>query len=507
MIRFLAIVFVVAASTCHAQDWKVLSQGSSLDDWEQVGGDATYSIENGVITGTTGPGDNAFLTAGPYSNFELQFEVKCDPQLNSGVQIRSHRYEKPTPQESKPKRIRKQGETFGYQCEIRADVNGEHGCAGNFWDEGRRTKWLDDTVNAAEKQALYNPGKWNHFRIVAHGNRISSFVNGTAVADFFDDRDASGFIGLQVHKIKKGTGPFQVSWRNVKIRELPDSESLKPLLLVSASYGKNLMALCELDGTVVWQRATAGPEKGHAGHHEIQMLPNGNILFHDDWNIVKEIKLDGSEVWRYESSGVHAFTRLSNGNTMIAESGKERIIIVDKDGKIVSSTPLGKGGRGQTRQVEVLENGNFLVCAENPGTVTEYDAEGTIVWEYEIGTRVYGAIRLQNGNTMICSGSGNSIVEVSPEKNVVWENKNTVPGTDITLKWTACLKELSNGNVVIDNCHAGPDNPQLFQLDAERNVVWEFNRFDLVGNGMACFDYVTGEQAELVREIIAGLKK
>ena len=93
------------------------------------------------------------------------------------------------------------------------------------------------------------------------------------------------------------------------------------------------------------------------------MLENGNVLFHDDWDVVKEMKLDGTVVWSYTSSEVHAFTRLTNGNTMIAESGTGRIITVDQKGKVISETPLGKDGREKTRQAEVLENGNYLVCA------------------------------------------------------------------------------------------------------------------------------------------------
>ena len=89
-----------------------------------------------------------------------------------------------------------------------------------FWDEGRRTKWLDESVNAEEKQSAYKPGEWNKMRIVARGNRIQSFVNGVAIADFTDDRDGEGIIGLQVHSIKKGIGPFSVAWRNVRIREI-----------------------------------------------------------------------------------------------------------------------------------------------------------------------------------------------------------------------------------------------------------------------------------------------
>lgn len=281
----------------------------------------------------------------------------------------------------------------------------------------------------------------------------------------------------------------------------------KRLLLVSASYGKNIIALCEMDGTVLWKFHTLGGSRGHAGHHEVQMLENGNILFHDDWNTVKEMKLDGRVVWSYKSSNVHAFTRLPNGNTMIAESGNGRIIVVDKSGKLVSQTQLGENGRGSTRQAEVLQNGNYLVCAEHPGTVTEYNPKGDIVWEYEIKSRVYGAIRLKNGNTLIASGSGNSVLEVSPDRKIVWKIEKKVPNTKIALKWTTCLKELPNGHLIVGNCHAGPDNPQVFELDKNRKVIWQFNEYELVGNGLACWDYLDEKQSAKVRKIVASLRK
>jgi hypothetical protein len=222
----LALGFVLF-SPSFAGDWVSLSDSESLDGWKKLGGDATYSIKDGVITGTTGQGKNTFLTRGPYADFDLEFEVRCDPELNSGVQVRSHTYAQETPQESKPDRMREKGEVYGYQCEITSKTNGENGCAGNFWDEGRRTRWLDETVNAVEKQAVYKPGEWNHYRVIAQGNRVRSFVNGVPVADFTDDRDASGFIGLQVHSIKKGIGPFNVSWKNVRIRELSEGDRVE----------------------------------------------------------------------------------------------------------------------------------------------------------------------------------------------------------------------------------------------------------------------------------------
>ena len=118
MKHVLPIVLAMACGLVSAAEWEQLSTGNSLEGWNKVGGDATYVNENGTITGTTGPGKNTFLTRGPYSDFVLEFDVRCDPELNSGVQIRSHVYPKATPQESNPKRIREKGEVYGYQVEI-----------------------------------------------------------------------------------------------------------------------------------------------------------------------------------------------------------------------------------------------------------------------------------------------------------------------------------------------------------------------------------------------------
>ena len=217
----LALVLVGIASAyaeVKAGDWVELFDGKSIDGWKVEGGTATYVVKDGMIVGTTTEGSkNTFLCKGPFSDFELELDVLCDVELNSGIQIRSHVYEKDTPQASKPKRIRQKGEVYGYQCEIAA---AEKGVSGNFWDEGRHTRWLDDFTDDPKAQQAFKDSQWNHYRIVAEGNRIRSWVNGVPCADFTDDEDASGFIGLQVHGIKPGTGPYQVRWKNVRIREL-----------------------------------------------------------------------------------------------------------------------------------------------------------------------------------------------------------------------------------------------------------------------------------------------
>lgn len=302
----------------------------------------------------------------------------------------------------------------------------------------------------------------------------------------------------------------------IAILSLALTAQAERLVLVGASYGKNILAITDAKGEVIWSHKTAGPQRGHTGHHDVHLLPNGNILFHDTWTTLKEITLDKKVVWSYDSANmngnkskrvdVHAFARLENGNTMIVESRVGRVIEVDQKGKLVHQFPLKPGGTTSTRWARHTPTGTLLVCSEQPGVVTEYDRNGKVVWDYLINTRVYGAIRLKNGNTLIASGGGKSVVEVSPDKKVVWEIKGNVPGTEIDLGWMTCLQELKNGNRIIGNCHAGDKNPQIFEITHDKKVLWEFDEWDLVGNGLACWQVLDDKQSAMVRKKLAALK-
>ncbi len=205
----------VCGSKAIADDegWTSLFDGKSIDGWKVNGGMAQYAVEDGEIVGTTVEGSpNTFLCKGDFHDFELEVEVKCDPELNSGIQVRSHVYTKDQP---------RPGVVYGPQCEI---ARQETGTAARFYDEGRRGMWLNELKPDA-RSAFKNDG-WNRYRIVVQGHRYRSWLNGVAASDFTDDVDEHGFIGLQVHGIKKGTGPYQVRWRNIRIRELKPGEKV-----------------------------------------------------------------------------------------------------------------------------------------------------------------------------------------------------------------------------------------------------------------------------------------
>jgi hypothetical protein len=212
----------VNTSVAADENWTPFFDGKTLDGWTVRGGTATYKVEDGTIVGSTVEGSpNTFLCKGNLKDFVLELEVKCDPKLNSGVQVRSHAHPKDGPDPLDPKQQRKAGVVYGPQCEI---ARKDTASAGRFYDEGRRGKWLADLKPEAKDS--FKDDDWNKYRIVVQGNRYRSWLNGVLASDFTDEIDGSGFVGLQVHGIAKGEGPYQVRWRNIRIRELKPDEKV-----------------------------------------------------------------------------------------------------------------------------------------------------------------------------------------------------------------------------------------------------------------------------------------
>jgi hypothetical protein len=195
------------AAAAEVGGWVSLFNGKDLEGWEQINGKAKYEAKDGTILGSSVPNSpNSFLcTKKHYGDFELEFDVKCDPRLNSGVQIRSE-----------SKKDYQNGRVHGYQVEIAVG-----GFSGGIYDESRRNKFLNSGGQTEEIRKLLKKDQWNRYRVVCQGDHIQTWVNGVKVTDLHDGMTASGFIGLQVHGVGKLEEPLRVQWRNIRLRELP----------------------------------------------------------------------------------------------------------------------------------------------------------------------------------------------------------------------------------------------------------------------------------------------
>ncbi|MCK7531216.1 MAG: DUF1080 domain-containing protein [Marinilabiliales bacterium] len=125
----IAFGLVTLLSGCNRSDWQQLFNGKDFEGFVQLNGQAQYIVENGEMVGisTAGTPNSFMCTEREYSDFILEFEVKVDSLLNSGVQIRSHSFDSI-----------KNGRVFGYQVEIDPSPRG---WSGGIYDEARRA-WL-----------------------------------------------------------------------------------------------------------------------------------------------------------------------------------------------------------------------------------------------------------------------------------------------------------------------------------------------------------------------------
>jgi hypothetical protein len=199
-----SFLLLCTSISCTQQGENMIKK--DLSNWEQLNGTAPFIIEDNTIVGTTVLNSpNSFLCSKEkYSDFILEFDTWFDPQMNSGVQIRSESLAD-----------YQNGRVHGYQVELDPS---ERAWSGGIYDEARRG-WLYTLDNNPEGQKALKVGDWNHYRVEAIGNSIRTWINGVPCADLIDGLTPSGFIALQVHSIGSDSTRvgLQVKWKNIKI--------------------------------------------------------------------------------------------------------------------------------------------------------------------------------------------------------------------------------------------------------------------------------------------------
>lgn len=196
-------------------EWTELFNGRDLSGWSVKGGFGEFKVEGGEIVGEIKPGSPAtFLcTDAVFGDFELEYEAKLGGTTNSGVQIRS-----------KLKDASKNaygGIVMGPQIELEQSP----GESGYIYGEQTGTGWLSDS---SKEHSYLNNSAFNHFRVVAEGPRIRTWLNGNVIEDLaradLYSQFPIGFVALQLHKLRPGSGdqPVEIRWRDFRIRPLND---------------------------------------------------------------------------------------------------------------------------------------------------------------------------------------------------------------------------------------------------------------------------------------------
>jgi hypothetical protein len=176
---------------------KKIFNGKDLTGWTIHGTEKWY-VDNGELVCESGPDKQyGYLSTDKnYNNFILDLDFKLEANGNSGVFIRSSI---------------DGTKISGWQVEVAPPM---HSTGGIYESYGRG--WLEKP--SAENEKVLKATDWNHMRIKADGDVLTSWLNGVQMVSLKDEKigQGKGFIALQIHD----GGGIKVRWKNIRIKEL-----------------------------------------------------------------------------------------------------------------------------------------------------------------------------------------------------------------------------------------------------------------------------------------------
>lgn len=219
-------------------DYIDLFDGSSLAGWRAD--TSLWRAEGGVLVGEIEPGEelenNSFIIwdGGQPGDFELIAEYRMSGNGNSGINYRSEELTEPSfalrgyqadidaANTYTGQNYEERGRTilaFPGQSVTLPEVSGPIGeyAKGNVWTAAEQGESLGDRDSL---RLLVKENDWNEIRIVAKGNQLEHYINGTLMSKVVDNdvanRRLEGALGFQVHV----GPPMKIEYRNIRLKNL-----------------------------------------------------------------------------------------------------------------------------------------------------------------------------------------------------------------------------------------------------------------------------------------------
>lgn len=397
-------------SMLYAQSgWSSLFDGKTLNGWRRATGSAKFSVEKGMIVGTSVPDSkNSFLIMdAEYDDFVLELDVRIDDTAgNSGIQVRSH---------FNPDGNNGRGQVYGYQYEIDPS---SRSWSGGIYDEGRRD-WLYPVSLNGPANIPLPVGVFNHVRIECIGNEMRTWLNGNPVAYLVDGMDRKGFIGLQVHAVSKPElAGKKVYFKNIRI-QTKDLSSIPPF--PSGVFVVNTIpnSLSSYEKMGDWKLLFDGKDTaGWVGAYKKEFPEKGWMIRDGEISVIssegKEAANGGDIVTTKEygafdlsfefkltpgaNSGVKYFVTLSENNSGSAIGLEYQLL----DDSLHPDAKLGLNGdrtlsslydlipaKRQTRFIHPIGQWNTGRIIVYPNNHVEHYLNGVKVLEYERGSAAF----------------------------------------------------------------------------------------------------------------------
>ncbi|MDF1573849.1 MAG: DUF1080 domain-containing protein [Bacteroidales bacterium] len=209
-------VFILTATIllgCNSttDEWISLFDGKTLDGWTANEHSDSWKIEDGAIV-TAGERSHLFYSGDVldhnFKNFELNLDVKTQPESNSGIYIHTRFQEEGWPYD-------------GYECQVlNSSGQGdyvEHKMTGSIY--AIRNVW----------KAVTPDNEWFNYRIKVVGKTIQTYINGALAAEYTEPDEAYRPESFAGRLLSSGTFALQchdpgsvVAYKNIKVKPLAD---------------------------------------------------------------------------------------------------------------------------------------------------------------------------------------------------------------------------------------------------------------------------------------------
>jgi hypothetical protein len=256
--------------------------------------------------------------------------------------------------------------------------------------------------------------------------------------------------------------------------------------------------------------------------HDVDRLPDGHTLITDggqpggptaaqpgSGSKIIEVDADGNVVWFFPSirlrllragdqglNWAHNADRLPSGNTLISDTGHDRVIEIDASGTVVWNSDDVTFSDGSVldypNDANWLPSDRLLITDRDNHRVLEIARDGTIVWQFgETGVPgnddshlggPHNADRLPSGNTIVADSLNNRILEIAPDGSIVWQYPPPPPARSpfrfsapLLLDWPRDADRLSNGNTLITDSR----HDRIIEVTPTGQVVWEYDDLEL----------------------------
>lgn len=173
------------------------------------------------------------------------------------------------------------------------------------------------------------------------------------------------------------------------------------------------------------------------------------------------------------SAASTSFAESPKHSFLIADSSKNRIAIIDEDGKTTWEYKIGP-----LHDLHMLDGGNVLFQTSWTDIVEVNPKTDEVVWKYDAKQHLSDSVkrvevhafqRLPSGNTMIAVSGATKIIEVDKAGKTVHEIALQVTKPNAHTD-TRLVRQLVSGNYLV--CHEA--DGRVCEYSREGKIVWDF---------------------------------